>query len=166
MRAAAKILFAVYLLLLAWLVLFKLSFNLSTAFDQQIRSLNLIPFTDTSRSNVRQMIYNVVVFIPFGLLLSVNLKRANFWRKLVFVLIVSLAAELMQFVFAIGVTDITDVITNTAGGFLGLLLYEAGKTTINNEKLDRFIVVAGTILLLVCIVFLGILFANNIRFRR
>jgi glycopeptide antibiotics resistance protein len=69
-----------------------------------------------------QTIYNFVVFIPFGLLLSVNLKRTSFWRMLASVFIFSLAVETIQFVFAIGVTDITDVITNTPGGLVGLAL--------------------------------------------
>ena len=32
----------------------------------------------------------------------------------------SLAVEIIQFALAIGVTDITDIITNTLGGFIGL----------------------------------------------
>ncbi|EFH84437.1 VanZ family protein [Ktedonobacter racemifer] len=151
MKSLSKTLLALYLLILLWLVLFKFSFNLSSVLDYQTRSLNLIPFAGASRDNLREMIYNFVVFIPFGLLLSVNLKRANFWRKLAFVFIFSLAAEMIQFVFAIGATDITDVITNTFGGFLGLILYDLSNKYVDNEKLDRFIVVAGTILLILFI---------------
>lgn len=76
----------------------------------------------------------------------------------------SLAVEIIQFVFAIGVTDITDVITNTFGGFLGLILYDLSKKYVNNEKLDRFIVVAGTILLIVFILLLGVLLSRGVRY--
>jgi glycopeptide antibiotics resistance protein len=163
-KSLSKILLVFYLLILLWLVLFKFSLNVSSVFDYQMRSLNLIPFADSSRDDLREMIYNCVVFIPFGLLLSVNLKRATFWRRLAFVCIFSLAAEMIQFVFAIGITDITDVITNTFGGFLGLILYDVSNRYVDNEKLDRFIVVAGTILLIVFILLLGILFSMNVRY--
>jgi glycopeptide antibiotics resistance protein len=71
--------------MLLWLVLFKLSLDVPSVLDYQMRSLNLIPFAGFSRGNSRQMIDNLVVFIPLGLLLSVNIKRANLWRKLAFV---------------------------------------------------------------------------------
>ena len=113
---------------------------------------------------MRETIYNFVVFIPFGLLLSVNLKRAGFWRKLAFVFIFSLAVEVIQFVFAIGVTDITDVITNTSGGFLGLILYALLNTFVDTKKLDRSIVIAGTILLALFIVLLGFLLSHHVSY--
>lgn len=50
-------------------------------------------------------------------------KKAGFLPKFAFILVFSLTAEFIQFIFAIGATDITDLITNTAGGFLGLKLY-------------------------------------------
>lgn len=155
-KLLSKALLALYLLILLWLVLFKLSFDLwSVILHYQTRSINLIPFAGSG--NLREIIDNCVVFIPLGLLLSVNFKRANFWRKLAFVLVLSLTAEIAQFVFAIGVTDMTDLITNTFGGFLGLILYDLGNKYINNEKLDRFIVLVGTILL-VSLILLRVLF--------
>jgi glycopeptide antibiotics resistance protein len=111
----------------------------------------LIPFAGSSWGNVGEIVYNFVVFIPFGLLLSVNLKQATLWRKLVFVFIFSLTAEILQFVLAIGTTDITDVITNTFGGFVGLKLYDASKKYVDDEKLDRFIVVTSAVLLVLVV---------------
>jgi glycopeptide antibiotics resistance protein len=146
-KLVSKTVLAFYLLILLWLVLFKFSFDISAVLDHQMRSLNLIPFAGSSLDNLREKIDNLVVFIPFGLLLSVNLKRINLWRKLTFVFIFSLAVETLQFVLAIGVADITDVITNTLGGLLGLMLYDVGNKYVDTEKRDRFIVAAGTILL-------------------
>jgi glycopeptide antibiotics resistance protein len=151
-KVLSRALLALYLLVLSWLVLFKFSYDLfSVLLDYQTRSLDLIPLADALRGNLRETIDNFVIFIPFGLLLGVNLKRANFWRKLALVFIFSLAAEMIQFVFAIGRTDVTDVITNTLGGFVGLMLYDLSKKYVDSEKLDRFIVIAGTILLILLI---------------
>jgi glycopeptide antibiotics resistance protein len=161
----SKILFAAYLFLLAWLILFKVSFDIPTAFAQQTRNINLIPFADDSRSSLREMAYNVVAFLPFGLLLGVNLKRATFWRKLALICGCSFAVETIQYLFGIGVSDITDLITNTAGGLIGLALYALGKNTLDEELLDRVILIAGAILLVVCIVLLALIYSLNIRFR-
>ena len=152
MKSLSKILFALYSLLLLWLVLFKLSLDIPAVLDIHMRSLNLIPFVGSSQGH-SEMITNFVVFIPLGLLLSASFKRTNFWRKLAIVFSFSLAAEVIQFVLAIGITDITDVITNTFGGFLGLILYSLSNKYADEEKLDRFIVVVGAVLFVLVILF-------------
>jgi glycopeptide antibiotics resistance protein len=153
-KSLSKTLLILYLLTLTWLVLFKFSFDLlSVLLDHQTRSLNLIPFAGFSQANFREVIYNFAVFIPFGLLLSVNLKRVNFWRKSAFVFIFSFTSELIQWVFAIGTTDITDMITNTLGGLFGLLLYDLSKKYVDNKKLDQFLTIIGIVLLVLFIFF-------------
>ena len=137
--------------------------DLTSVLDQP-RSLNLIPFADYSRENLNELIYNFAVFIPFGLLISVNFKRPSFWRKFIYILIFSLSAEIIQLIFAIGIADITDVISNTSGGLVGLALYSLGERYIKNEKLDNFIVVNCAILITSFTLFLGILFSHGVKF--
>jgi glycopeptide antibiotics resistance protein len=143
-------LFALYLVTLLWLVLFKLRVNISSVFNDHHRSLNLIPFAAPSMVHGEigygEMIYNCLFFIPFGLLLSVNFKKPGFLKKLAIIMVFSVTVELIQFIFAIGATDITDVITNTLGGFIGLTLYALCNKYINSEKLDRVINVIGAVL--------------------
>lgn len=144
-------LLAFYIVILIWLVLFKFSFNITSVLDHQHRSLNLLPFAAPSivngAINYREILYNGLVFIPFGLLLSVNLKKVGFLPKLAYILVFSLTAELIQYIFAIGATDITDIITNTVGGFLGLQIYGLCNQYIDGKKLDRVIISVGTLLL-------------------
>ena len=82
----------------------------------------------------RESVDNVLVFIPFGLLLSVNFKRLGFWSKLLVVLSASIAAETIQYIFAIGATDITDVMTNTLGGLIGIIGYDLSSKYIDQER--------------------------------
>ena len=89
---------------------------------------------------------NCIFFIPLGLLLNVNFKNVGDLLKVAVILVFSLTAELIQFIFAIGATDITDVITNTVGGFLGLKLYDLNKRYVHNERLDAVITFVGTVL--------------------
>jgi glycopeptide antibiotics resistance protein len=165
MKLLSKILLALYLAILLWLVLFKFSFDLSSVLDHSTRSLNLIPFIGSSRGSLREMVYNFAVFIPLGLLLYVNLKRAGFWQKLALIFIFSLAVEIVQFVFAIGAADVTDIVTNTSGGLLGLVLYDLAKKCVDNQKLDQFITIAGAALIALLILFLGILSSNGVRYQ-
>jgi glycopeptide antibiotics resistance protein len=152
MKTISKVLLALYLIVLLWLVLFKFSFDVSgVLLDHQARSLSLIPFAEYSQANVREMIDNLIIFVPFGLLLGVNFKKTRLWEKLTYIGFFSLSVEALQFLLAIGVTDITDIIMNTLGGFVGLILYDVNKKYINNEKLDRFIVIVGIILLIALI---------------
>lgn len=144
-------LLTLYLVMLIWLVLFKLQYNILSVFNYHHRSLNLNPFVFplkvNGRINFGEMIDNVIIFIPFGVLLNVNFKKVGFLPKFALILVFSITCELIQFIFAIGATDITDVITNTVGGFLGLELYSLSNKYINNKKLDRVIIFVGTLLL-------------------
>ncbi len=67
-------------------------------------------------------------------------KESDFYLSLLLYWFLSLTFEIIQFIFAIGATDITDVITNTVGGFLGLKLYGLSNKHMNQKKLDRVII--------------------------
>ena len=146
MNALYRTLFAAYLFILLWLVLFKFSYDpVAVIRDYQTRSLNLIPFALTHKG---EMIANIVAFIPFGVMLGVNFKRVAFRYKIAVIFAFSLAVEIIQFAAAIGVADITDIIMNTLGGFLGLAVYAALGNHTNDRYLDRYILVVGTLILL------------------
>ena len=146
MKVLSRILFAAYLLILLWLVLFKFSYDpFGVIRDYQTRRLNLIPFAYSRNS---EMIANVLAFIPFGVMLDVNFKDIIWKYKFAVILGFSAAVEIIQYGLAIGATDITDVIMNTLGGSLGLAFYSAISRPANERPLDRSIVVIGTLLLL------------------
>ena len=146
MRTLSRTLFAAYLFILLWLVLFKFSYDpVGVLNDFQTRSLNLIPFARTHKS---EMIANILAFVPFGVMLGVNFKQVVFRHKLAVILAFSLAVESIQYVLAIGVADITDVIMNTLGGFVGLAIYAVVNKYTNERHLERSILVTGTLILL------------------
>lgn len=154
-KLLARWMFAFYLAMLTWVLLFKLRLRLSAVLHRRHRSLNLTPFAAPSmvngQINYGEMVLNCLVFIPFGLLLSAAFKKIAFLPKFACILLFSLAVELTQYIFAIGAADITDVILNTTGGLLGLVLYELSNKYIATEKLDRTIVSVGTVLLVLFI---------------
>lgn len=126
-----KIIFTLYLIALTWIFLFKFSISFEAVLaqaDSLKRSINLIPFTQTvvinGRMVFREMFFNLFIFVPFGGLIGVADKRSAFKRKAGYIALFSLGIEALQYIFALGATDITDLIMNTAGGVLGLLLYD------------------------------------------
>ena len=165
MKWLARTLFTVYLVILAWLVLFKFSLHLDAVLHYDKRSLNFVPFSRASGSS-SEWVDNVLVVIPFGLLLSVNFKRMDFWTKLLIVLSASLAAETIQYIAAIGATDITDVTTNTMGGLIGIVAYALVSKYVDQESLDKFIVVVGSVIVGLCVLLLIALEAHGVRYHR
>jgi glycopeptide antibiotics resistance protein len=140
----------VYVLFLLWLVLFKFSSDpFSVLANYQSRSLNLVPFAGYSTGNLLEMVENFIVFVPLGLLLSINFKQTAFWLKLTYIFVLSATAEILQFVCAIGTTDITDVIMNTLGGLFGLAACGLVSRYVDNKKLNLFIIIILAILLTV-----------------
>lgn len=142
MKHASKIVFSVYVVLLLWLILFKTVFDIiSVLMSVHIREVHLIPFT----SSVIGMIENFIIFIPLGLFLGMYFKEVAFRQKLFFIFAFSLALETIQYIFAIGVSDINDVMTNTLGGFVGLAIYHYGEKHGDVKKMDRTIVLSVAI---------------------
>lgn len=125
-----KILLVVYIILLSWLVLFKFGFSISDM--RRIREINLIPFryTNVVEGDLfwLEPLFNIVAFLPFGILL----KKLNYDVKFGFwiFLLVSLSFETIQYILSIGVSDITDIITNVIGGVAGMVIV----TILNKNK--------------------------------
>jgi glycopeptide antibiotics resistance protein len=122
-RILTIVLFIVYAALLVGIVLFKFPFNYELT--ENGRELNLIPFAgsfSSHRFGVSEVVENVLIFAPLGLYLSM-LFPCSLGRRVVVIAGVSVVFEAIQYAFAIGRSDITDVIENTAGGIVGIGVY-------------------------------------------
>ncbi|OPX45082.1 VanZ like family protein [Ruminiclostridium hungatei] len=158
-------LFVVYFLVLIWIILFKMQISFNTL--PHFRGLNLIPFAGSVIKNnqldYNEIILNMIVFIPFGLYLSMIKLNWSFWKKTVSIAGVSLLLELLQFLFEIGGTDITDFISNTLGGVAGIGFYIVF-SEIFKEKTNKVLNISaliGTI----CIVILGLLISRVVTYK-
>ncbi|MEI3607434.1 VanZ family protein [Pseudogracilibacillus sp. SE30717A] len=160
-----KSLLVVYLLALIWIILFKMVFSLQEL--PHIREINLIPFAGSviinNQIDFDEIINNILIFIPFGVYVSMLKPDWAFLKKVAPISIVSLLFEVLQFIFAIGATDITDFIGNTLGGIIGIGLYlvfhKLFKTKVNINKIFNRMATIGTFSF---IVLMGLLiFANK-----
>ncbi len=90
-----------------------------------------------------EMFANVAVFVPFGFFLSEFLsttKRFSARRQIDRVALVafglSLCIETLQLVFRLGVFEITDLVLNTLGGFVGSLISVGLRKVVGREVID------------------------------
>ena len=121
-KRLGKILFILYIIGLIWLILFKISFHPITYLELvNTRSLNLVPFAMSGGS--REILYNIIAFISFGILFGMNAPKWSFLTKVILSFALSLSFESLQYLLAIGASDITDIITNTLGALIGLSFY-------------------------------------------
>ena len=123
----SKIIFAYYLLFLFWGILFKfdITHTINTAHFFPSRSLNVSPF-DASGGRLEILLMSLFLFL---LVFMGRFSERSFFWKMGIIFLISLFVEILQFIFGIGATDITDIITNTSGGLMGLLLYHAFQKT-------------------------------------
>ena len=117
--------FIFYAVFVIWNILFKYVSPLELFSTERhfMRSYNLIPYFDLivkGHVNALDLYGNILLFIPFGVYLSYHEENRNMFRSVLIILFVSIGFELIQFVFGIGATDVTDVINNTLGGVIGM----------------------------------------------
>lgn len=124
-KTLAHIGFALYIVLLVWLVIFKLEPRF-WALPQTGRSLNLIPFGASMIRNggisLSEIVYNALFFVPLGMYLSFLNVAKKPWQGILVGFAVSIAFEVVQYVFMIGASDITDIIMNTIGTAIGVFI--------------------------------------------
>ena len=163
-RVSLGALFVVYLLLLAWLVLWK--FEIPWVGGGALRRIKLVPFVSSAgagASTPREAVANIVLFLPFGMYLGLLAPTWGWWRAAGVVASASAVIEMTQYALAIGSSDITDVITNTAGGVAGI-----GLSVLIRRKLQARTVAVMTrtclILTVMALLLTGIFLESGLRY--
>ena len=128
---ALLVVFGIYLALLVWCILFKFALR-----PEEIPHL------------------------PFGLCISAFYPDSEIQNRILLASGLSLFFEVTQYIFAIGASDITDVIDNTLGAVIGILLY-LGMKKIWKEKTGKIITILGAVLEVLFLALLFFTFAAN-----
>ncbi len=162
-----NVLFVIYLVALWWILVFKLGVRFSYMGD---RSVNLIPFREllilNSQIGFGEIIMNAVIFVPLGIYAGVLFKRWTFGKNVFLFFLISLLIEGFQFIFSVGAFDVTDIITNTTGGIIGLLIFKViEKVFKNNLKAQKFINIVAAIGTVIMISLLFLLKLNMLPIR-
>lgn len=161
------LLFALYIVFLLRITLFKQAslYNLLAAIGASERTINIIPLWSivdmaSSSLSIKRMMENilgnVVIFIPLGLLLPVIFKRES--RDILLGgVILSASIEIIQLIFGLGSTDIDDFILNMLGAMLGYWLFKVIKEKAASSfallsSMVALLTVSGTIVFSVLLV--------------
>ena len=83
--------------------------------------------------HLTEVLENFLIFVPMGIYLQMLLPRTKLYVKFMLIAGTSFLLETMQYILAVGRSDITDVLTNTAGGLLGLAVYSIAARLIGNR---------------------------------
>lgn len=146
-------LFIIYILVLTWIIIFKTMPYLTY---MPARSLNLIPFKGTAvyngRYDYRELVGNIIIFIPFGVFISMAVRKFNLVAAFVYGAVLSFVYETIQYILVCGAADITDVIMNTAGALIGAIVYLIFKVIFKNKHIE-VINAIGIVMLLMLIAF-------------
>ena len=145
------VLFAVYLVLLVWTVLCKLEVPWVGG-DTMVK---LVPFVRTHEAGPSapvEVVVNLALFVPFGVYLGLLAPSRPWWSAVIVMAGASLALEVAQYVLAVGRSDTTDVIANTAGGLAGLGLLALARRGLAARTTTVMLRVCsvGTVLVLLC----------------
>lgn len=127
-RLLINTLLYIYLSFVLYFTLMPIIASLPFILNHPYTPMNLVPFIDILERRgdfLRQVILNVIMTVPFGFLFPLTQsKTACFGRTVFFCFLMSLGIELLQpLINGFKSSDITDLITNVAGGMLGYGFY-------------------------------------------
>ncbi|MDY2987953.1 MAG: VanZ family protein [Peptoniphilus sp.] len=102
---------------------FKTIYNYMSAIDKR-----------TIRFVVDNIIGNIVLFVPFGMYLESFRYESKLIGKVYIILISSCIVESIQVIFKVGIFDIDDILLNTIGGTIGIVVYKCLFKLFNNHE--------------------------------
>lgn len=118
------------ILLLSFMLYILVLFQLVTA--QDLNSFqgrnNLVPFAEMFRYSIgsrlffKNIIGNVLMFMPYGFFASFYLKLKKPLKAIIISFVASLAIETTQYMIG-RVFDVDDILLNVVGGLLGFVIY-------------------------------------------
>ncbi len=146
------------LLMLSFIIYILCLFQIVTFQDDVMwSSNNFIPFKEIfryrlgSRLFLKNVLGNVVLFLPFGFFTSYYLNPKKSYSVIILTLIASISIETVQLVIG-RVFDVDDIILNLIGGIIGYLGYcflrNIGNKLPNFMKSEIFLNIISVIILL------------------
>ena len=131
-KKGIAVFFVLYLAVLVYVLFFSARFGRTQG---SVHGINLVPFREIKRfykgpQSLKSGLFwmnivgNIAAFFPMGLCVALLApKRPYSVFALAVVYIACILAEVLQYVCDVGSLDIDDVILNTVGGLLGILVH-------------------------------------------
>jgi glycopeptide antibiotics resistance protein len=159
------------LLLLSFLIYILSLFQIVTFQDVSWAGSNFVPLKEILRYQIgsnlffKNVLGNMLMFIPYGFFISYFLKYKKIWSPLVLIFIASLAIEITQLLIG-RVFDIDDLFLNILGGILGYLIYRLAQKIKNSLpskiKVDMLLNIISVSIIIVMLIILTIVVKGTI----
>ncbi len=131
-RALGKILFVLYIVFIFYFLLISEVYGRTGDVGEYHYNLEL--FREIKRfwtyreqlgwfATFTNLAGNVLVFVPFGFLMSMASNYRSFLNTTFYSFVLSLVVELSQLMMRVGAFDVDDLLLNTAGGMLGYICF-------------------------------------------
>lgn len=120
------LLFIIYLIVVLKITVFRDGFAQTALFSSG--ELNIVPFADLIhiyKNSITVFLYlfagNIIWFVPFGVFMRALTKWSNI-KIIFFAFLFSFTIEFLQYAFGTGVSELDDLILNTFGACVGILI--------------------------------------------
>lgn len=139
-RIVIHTLFAIYLMILLRITVFRSNFTLENLL---IRGNVNLTFFESYIALLQErdwwnltylFVGNIIWFLPLGIYLSWQTKIKKVWQITLLGLMISFIIESLQFVFGTGVSDVDDLILNAFGTWCGVMLWKLVTKIYDNQK--------------------------------
>lgn len=130
-------LLTVYLVLLAWAVLWKFgtpSVGAAALLPRPVKVIPFVPDGIAGGSDPAEVLANVLLFVPLGVYLGLLAPSWRIWHSAAACGAVSLILETVQHLLSTGSFDTSDVIANTAGGVVGVSLAVVARRVLRDRS--------------------------------
>lgn len=150
--------FSLYLILLIWVIGLKMNAEWLPEVGAELRSLSfknrsaLIPFKtffDEGFYFNDDYFFNVLIYIPMGLVLPFIFKKP--WASVILIVLSSVIFEISQLFTGFGGCDTTDLICNTLGGVLGMIVYYIFRKKVPDKAINVINLVVTILASPVCV---------------
>ena len=124
-------------------------------YTMEERIINAFHFGKFNLHAALDILTNIIIFMPMGLLLPTLIKKHNIFITILIGFLVSLLFESFQYFTLFGTCDFFDIVFNTLGTIFGVAIYYVLINVIPSNKLNYVINIVGIVAI---ILQLGILF--------
>ena len=151
-KELSMLIFGIYILCLFQVVTFQDDVSWATN--------NFIPFKEIMRYNITSRLFfknvlgNMIMFLPFGFFTSYYLKSEKLTLPLFLILIASISIEVVQLLIG-RVFDVDDIILNILGGLMGYAIYYILRRI--GERLPNFVRKEWFLNTLSILIFIGLI---------
>ena len=164
LKKVTSISIVLFIMCLVWALYFKFgNINFTKACAKELSYMTLkqrflydiIPFdfgnTHEPGKHLLINILNLIIFIPFGVILPLRENRIKIIPQALFCFVISLCFEILQLFTLIGGFAADDLLMNTLGYFVGLVLYVCIFKKFSNKVNTCIIIIANIIMSIVII---------------